>query len=68
MEGGEEEGAEEMLRKTSLQDLGSHLKRNASPTQQMKVNAHAVPLMVRASLWRQTKNTSEGVKLLPSKR
>jgi hypothetical protein len=50
MEGGEEEGAEEMLRKTSLQDLGSHLKRNASPTQQMKVNAHAVPLMIRASL------------------
>jgi hypothetical protein len=33
MEGGEEEAAEEMLRKTGLWDLGSHLKINATPTQ-----------------------------------
>lgn len=36
MEGGEEEVDEEMLRKIELQDLGSHLKRKARSTQQVK--------------------------------
>ena len=54
MEGGEEEADEDMLRKTDLEDLGSHLKRKAIPTQLIKINPHVIYLCltVWASPWR----------------